>query len=227
MMSIFADGFESGNLSAWTGTSATPPAAGTGSKHDGSYGVSAQIDSARYVYKTLAGTSRRLSVEFWFRPYYIFLWPATNDTWGIFNVCDAAGTDRLVEVYAQITTVVNQTTSKWKLGLRTRTDANAFTNTLGAMSGVVGTSWVLVRLEVILASAAGANDGRVRLYADNVLVAEVTGIDNDAADIGRVYVESRNIVGASVTAFFWDTFDVNHLGAPGAIAFALLQGANA
>jgi hypothetical protein len=51
MTQIFADGFESGDFSAWTGTSGSPTVQNT-TKHHGTYGCT--FDAPECAYKTFS-----------------------------------------------------------------------------------------------------------------------------------------------------------------------------
>ena len=61
---IFSDGFESGDFSAWTGTSGTPSVV-TDQKHTGTYAMKTTVDN-NYAYKTFTAQSD-IYVRFYFR----------------------------------------------------------------------------------------------------------------------------------------------------------------
>jgi hypothetical protein len=197
---IFADGFESGNLSAWTSNvidlgdlSLSPAAALVGSQ-----GLQALIDDTTsiYVNDDSPNAEPRYRARFYFDPNSIVM--ASNDAHYIFK--GFAGTSAEVVrveirpsagLYQLRVGLVNDGTTWTLTGWFTITDAPHF-----------------IELDWRAATAVGANDGGLTLWIDGVQQANLPGVDNDTRRVDRARLGALTgiDVGTSGTYYF-DTFE--------------------
>ncbi|MCE7985133.1 MAG: hypothetical protein DYG89_28505 [Caldilinea sp. CFX5] len=175
---IFADGFESGNLSAWSSSvtgggdlSVSPAAALAGAQ-----GLQALINDnfAIYVVDDAPTAEPRYRVRFYFDPNTIPM--AANDSHQIFSGRTEAGTVVLqIEfrfsggVYQVRALILDDGTSATSSGWFTISDAPH-----------------ALEVDWRAATAAGANNGGLTFWIDGVQRANVTGIDNDTRRIDLI-----------------------------------------
>jgi hypothetical protein len=196
---IFADGFEAGNLSAWTSSSidagdlsVSPAAALTGSQ-----GLQALIDDTNAIYVT----DDRPNAEPRYRARFYFdlnsLTMANGDAHIIFRGYSGS-------------TIV----------LRVEFGFSAGTYQLRAALLNDGTGWMestwftladaplAIELDWRAASAVGANDGGLTLWIDGTQQANLIGIDNDTRRMDRIWLGAAAAIDAGTSGtYFFDTFE--------------------
>ena len=197
---IFADGFESGNFSAWSASridlgdlSVSGAAALSGGN-----GMQAVIDDNNTIYVTddRPASEPRYRARFNFDPHSIGM--ASGDAHFIFNGFMGTST-------AVLRVEFHQVSGAYQVRGRLINDGTTWTNT----------SWFTIsdaphalELDWWAATGAGANNGGLTLWIDNVQQVDLTGVDNDTlrVDRARLGALSGIDVGTSGTYFF-DAFE--------------------
>lgn len=175
---IFADGFESGNLSAWTASvvdagdlSVTSAAALVGAK-----GLQAVIDDNNLIYVTddHPNAEPRYRVRFYFDPNSISM--ASGDS------------HRILSAFAGTSTAVLRTTFRYSSGAY-----QIQFNVLNDSGTWLNTSWATlsdakhaIEFDWQAATSAGANNGSLAWWVDGGQQAGLSGVDNDTLRIDRV-----------------------------------------
>ena len=178
---IFADGFESGTLSAWSSSvtdggdlSVTAAAALVGN-----FGLQALINDNNSIYVT----DETPDVETHYRARFYFdlnsIAMAKNDQHVIFDGAAASGS-KAFELE------LRSTGKKYQLRIDVYRDGGTLT-TGGWVTNVPDAPQV-VEVEWKAATAAGANDGYLTLWLDGVQTSTVTGIDNDTRRVDRIHL---------------------------------------
>ncbi|MEK6752903.1 MAG: hypothetical protein AABZ00_11640 [Chloroflexota bacterium] len=197
---VFSDGFESGDLSAWSSSStdggdlfASAQAAAVGS-----YGMEALIDDTMDIDVTDVSPNNEThySARFYLNPNSVNL--PNNESMYVFTGSDDAynwklclGMRRMAEYYA--------------LTLCGQNDANAW---FEGRSAYITDDWQAVEIEWQAASAVGTNDGFAKLWINDVLVDTLGGLDTDASRISRISLGATDSIpaGASGSVYF-DAFE--------------------
>ena len=197
---IFSDGFEAGNLSAWTSSavdagdlSVTGAAALVGSK-----GLQAVIDdtNAIYVAEDTPNAEPRYRARFYFDPNSISM--AGGDTHYIF--LGYAGTSTAV-VQGQFRFY----SSQYQMRFRLINDSGTWLNT----------SWFPIsdaahafEIDWSASTAAGANNGYLTFWIDGTQKANLTGVDNDTRRIDRVRLGPRSGLDSGTKGtYYFDAFE--------------------
>lgn len=203
---IFADGFESGNFSAWDwididggDLSVTPQAAGSGS-----YGVQAVIDDNHemVVRDYSPNNESHYSARFYFDPNSTQISNALGITLFVASTSTTWGAACLY---------LKQEGDYYSLNLCRRDDVGDWIETNAVL---IADEWQAVEIEWKAATAAGANDGYVRLYIGDQLATSIEGIDNDTQAITEVSLAVADSLTASGTMYF-DAFESrkgSHIG---------------
>jgi RHS repeat-associated protein len=174
---IFADGFESGGLAAWSSSttdggdlSATSSAALLGG-----YGLQALIDdsSAIYVVDESPASEPRYRVRFYIDPNSIAL--GSTGAYDLLLAYNPAPSTALRAMF-RCSAAPCPGTGSYQLRVGARTDAQSWTYTSWQSISDAPHS---VEFDWRAASAAGANDGALTLWLDGAQAAELTNIDND------------------------------------------------
>ena len=176
-MPIFADGFEAGNLSAWSPnvTDGGNLSVGTAAKLVGSFGLQALINDNNPIYATdeRPTAEPRYRARFYFDPNLITM--TNGNAHYIFSGLNAAGT--------AVLQVELRKSSKYQIRAALVNDSTSFTSS----------NWFTISdaphpIEVYwrASTAAGANNGGLTLWIDGVQQANLTGIDNDTRRIDSV-----------------------------------------
>jgi uncharacterized protein YjiK len=197
---IFADGFESGTLSAWTanvndqGDLSVSAAAALVDTN----GLQAVIDDTNGIYLTddTPNAEPRYRARFYFDPNSISMSSATSHV--IFRGFLGSSTAVLrVELrYFQGNYLIR--------GALTN-DASSWTNTGWFMISDAPHS---IELDWQAATAAGANDGGLSLWIDDIQQAVLTGIDNDTRRIDRVRLGAvAGLEADTIGTYFFDAFE--------------------
>ena len=179
---IFADGFESGDLSAWSSPetdngdlSVTTQAALTGT-----YGMQALIDDDNniHVQDDTPSGENLYRARFSFDPHSISM--ASGDSHAIFTVYAPQGQYLLSA--AKIAFGFNGSNYRVQAGVLCDVGYFCYVTPLVTISDAPHT----IEIEWWAASGPGAEDAGLRLWVDGEQQAEITGVDNDTQLIERV-----------------------------------------
>lgn len=197
---IFADGFETGNLLAWTASvtdagdlSVSPAAALIGAN-----GLQAVVDdnSAIYVTDDRPNAEPRYRARFYFDPNSIPM-ASTNDHFIFYGY---AGTSTVV-----VRVNFRYATPNYQLRVGIINDSGTWTN---SSLFIISDAPHIVEIDWRAASAAGANDGGVTLWIDEVQRANLTGVDNDTRRIDRVRLGAvAGIDTGTRGTYYFDAFE--------------------
>ena len=200
---IFADGFESGNLSAWTANSNDlgDLSVSSAAALVGSQGMQALIDDANTIYVTddTPNAEPRYRARFYFDPNSISM--ASGNAHFIFKG------------------FMGTSTSTEALRVEFRNSAGAY-QIRAALMLDGGTTWVntnwftisdashFVELDWRAAAGVGANNGGLTLWIDGTQQADLTGADNDTWRVDRARMGALTGIdaGTSGTCYF-DAFE--------------------
>ncbi len=197
---IFADGFESGNLSGWTSSvtdsgdlSVTTAAALAGSK-----GLQVVIDDTNAIYVTddTPSAEPRYRARFYFDPNSISM--VSGDNHYIFvaytgtSTAVLRGTFRFSSGFYQVRYSLLNDSGTWQ---------NTSWFTISDASHYIEIDWRS-------ATAAGANDGGLTLWLDGTQKANLTGVDNDTRRIDRVRLGPRSGIDTGTHGtYYFDAFE--------------------
>lgn len=180
---IFSDGFESGNYSAWTSTvtaGAGAVAVASDQKHHGSYSSKSTWNSSgdsAYCYKTITATNL-----FYTRFYaYIDNRPVTAWTrFEIFHVRDTAGAKDIftLEVYQRAAG-----TYVWRIGYRS---ASGSTFVEDSDMVIAADTWTCIEAKVDLSTADGNTDGSYEVWVNGTSIWNVSSVDTDSTTANEV-----------------------------------------
>ncbi len=182
MTILFSDGFESGDLTAWTGTTGTAPTVGIASKHTGNYGItSSHVTGSDYCYKYLGAVGYS---DVYYRAYVRFtelpgLWQQNN----FMQIKDTA------DANAIIIGIVNQNQGiRWWITLGGNQYAAAQTD-----PAIQAATWYCVEVRRIVGS--GVN-GVVQVWVDDIKVYEKTDctftVNASYFELGTIYADSAD-----------------------------------
>ena len=176
---LFADGFESGSLSAW-GTTAIDGgdlSVSAASAHFGAYGMQAVVDDLNSIYarKNFASQEAHVTARFYFDPNSLSI--PNGQTFDILQTGDATGLTIRVRL--------NNTAGVYKLATEAQNDAQAWTS---GQYIPISDDWQLVEIEWLTSSAAGANDGYLKLWINDTPVDTISNLDNDTRGASKITV---------------------------------------
>jgi hypothetical protein len=197
---IFADSFESGDLSAWSSSSTDlgDLSVSPSGALKGNQGLQALIDdnNAIYVTDSTPNAETHYRARFYFDPNSITM--ASSDTHVIFGGYNASGA--LV----------------MRLQFRRSSGAYQFqASLLSDATSWTASSWITIsdaphalELDWRAATAAGANNGGLTLWMDGNQVADLTGVDNDLRRIDTVQLGAVNGIDTGTRGiYFFDAFE--------------------
>lgn len=197
---IFADGFESGNLAGWTSNSNDlgDLSVSAASALVGGQGMQAVIDDGNtiYVNDDSPNAETRYRARFYFDPNSISM--ASGDAHFIFKGFSGTSTDVL-----QLE--LRNSSGAYQVRAKILNDGSAF----------VVTNWFtinnashFIELDWRAATAAGANNGGLTLWVDDIQQQDLTGVDNDTwrVDRARLGALAGMDPGTSGTYYF-DAFE--------------------
>jgi hypothetical protein len=179
---IFADGFESGNLSAWSSSTTDNGdlSVSAAAKLIGNNGLQVQINDNNSIYVIDDGPTAeaRYRARFYFDPNTIAM--ASNDAHLLFIGRTPNGTSA--------GTTVLQVEFRWSGNKYQIRAAILDDNTTFTSSGwfTISDAPHSVELDWRASTAAGANNGGLTLWIDGVQRANLTGVDNDTRRIESV-----------------------------------------
>jgi hypothetical protein len=197
---IFADGFESGNLSAWS-SSATDYgdlSVSASSAIQGSFGLQAVIDdnTALSVTDTSPGSEKYYRAGFYFDPNSISMADRNSHDIFLAQSSDSANVLRLEFRFAN---------GNYMLRGRVRDDGTSWAST-SYFNLSDAPHWV--ELEWWAASAPGANNGRFILRIDGIQVGDLAGIDNDTRNVDRILLgPAAGVVTGTRGTYYFDAFE--------------------
>ena len=197
---IFASGFESGDLSEWSGSSngggdlsVSPAAALVGSN-----GMQAVINdtTAMYVNDGTPYAEPRYRARFYFDPNSITM--ADGDANVIFRGISGTST-------GVVRVEFGFSGGSYQIRAGVASDGSAWTNT----------DWFSIsdaphpiELDWLAATAAGANDGSLTLWIDGAQKANLTGVDNDTLRIDRARLGALASLDAGTSGtYYFDAFE--------------------
>ena len=196
---IFADDFESGDLSAWSSsnTGQGDLSVSSAAALVGSQGLQAVINDTSAIYLTddTPDAEPRYRARFYFDPNSISM--ASGDAHFIFK--GFTGATQILQVKFRNFSGVYQ--------LRA--------NLLNDSSNWVITNWFtisdaphFIELDWRAATAMGANDGGLTLWIDGTQQADLTGVDNDTRRIDRARLGALSGVDAGTSGtYYFDAFE--------------------
>jgi hypothetical protein len=194
------DGFESGNLLAWTSsvTDNEDLSVSNIAALQGSYGLRAVIDDnvAIFVTDDSPSAESRYRARFYFDPNSITM--SNNNAHYIFYGYTGASTIVLRIEFGF-------SNGNYRLRSSYRNDS----------SGWLTSSWFTIsdsphsiELDWLAASAPGANDGSLTFWIDGLQRAALTGVDNDTRRIDRVRMGAvAGVDSGTRGTYFFDTFE--------------------
>jgi hypothetical protein len=196
---IFADGFELGDLSAWTSNvndagdlSVSPVAALAGGQ-----GLQVIIDDANAIHVTDDSPTAepRYRARFYFDPNSI---PMTNgDQHYIFRAF--TGTTEMFRLELRFSAGLYQVRGRTLNDSGAWQDTNWFT--LNDAPNIIEFDWQA-------ANAAGANDGALTLWINEVEQVGLTGLDNDTRRIDRARLGAvAGLDAGTLGTYFFDAFE--------------------
>jgi uncharacterized protein YjiK len=197
---IFADGFESGNFSAWSASkidsgdlSVRPAAALVGSQ-----GMQAVIDDTNTIYVTddRPNAEPRYRARFYFDPNSIGM--ASGSAHFIFNGFMGTST-AVLRVEFRFFSGAYQVRGRLINDGSTWTNTNWFT---------VSDAPHFIELDWRAATGVGANNGGLTLWIDNTQQANLTGVDNDTRRMDRVRLGAVAGIDAGTSGtYYFDAFE--------------------
>ena len=197
---IFADGFESGDFSAWTSIavdggdlSVSPVAALVDSN-----GMHVLLNDSNSLYVTddTPNAEPRYRVRFYFDPNSLSM--ASGDSFNVFRGFTGTSTDVLRVAF-------RYSSGSYQVRGALLNDSSA----------VLTTSWFaisdsphLIELDWRAAAGPGANDGSLTFWIDGAQRASLTGVDNDAWRIDQVRLGAVSAIPAGTRGtYFFDAFE--------------------
>jgi len=175
---IFADGFESGNFSAWSSnvTDSGDLSVSTAAALVGGKGSQAVVDDGNSIYVTDNGPNGepRYRARFFFDPNSIPM--ASGDAFHIFN--GFAGTNTAV-----MRVEFGQFSGTYKLRARILNDSSTW---IDSNWFTISDARHFIEVDWWAATAEGANNGGLTLWIDSVQQPNLTGVDNNTWRVDRV-----------------------------------------
>ncbi len=201
---IFADSFESGNFSAWSGvaTGGGDLSVTAAAKLKGGKGMQAVIDdnTSLYLKDTRPANEARYRARFYFDPNTIAM--ASGDMHHIFS-----GRLGSVDVFRVL---FQRSSAGYQVRVQIRTDAA--TNTSGSWYTITDGPHA-IEIEWKAATAAGANNGYISLWIDGALKQTRSAIDNDTQRVDEVRLGPLAGIDAGTRGVtYFDAFESRRTG---------------
>ncbi len=199
---IFKDGFESGGVSSWSssrnvGGRLAVTASGA---LDGSFGLSANVTdtNALYVQDDTPAAEPRYRARFLFDPNGFLPGPGNgNTTVTLFAAFQETST-------RVITIVLRRRQGQYAVQAQAILDGGTQVST--ALANVTDAPHA-VELDWRRASAAGANNGSLQLWIDEVAVAVLAGLDNDTTGVDMARLGPQTLQSGASGTLFFDRFE--------------------
>jgi RHS repeat-associated protein len=192
---LFSDGFESGNISTWSGNvpDGSSLTVTTGAAIVGTKGLQTAItdNNDKYVYDSQLSNEPRYRVRFYFDPNSLSM--ANLDTFTLFSA-------------------VNQATIELRYAAG---DYQVHATIINDAGVTVNTAWVTItdgphalELDWKASSAVGANDGSLYFWVDGIPQGSFTTIDNDTCRVNSVQMGAFGGVDTGTRgSVFFDGFE--------------------
>jgi hypothetical protein len=198
---IFADGFGSGDLSAWSSSviDLGDLSVSTAAALIGSQGMQAVIDdnTAIYVTDELPTAEPRYRARFYFDPNSIPM--ASGDAHYIFN--GFTGTSPAV-----LAVQFRQSSGAYQVRAGLLNDSSVWVNTNNWFT--ISDAPHFIELDWRAATAAGANDGGLTLWIDGTQQADLSGVDNDTWRIDRARLGAISGIDTGTRGtYYFDAFE--------------------
>jgi len=204
MADLFADGFESGDLSAWSSAatdegklSVTEAAA-----LHGTYGMAIFIDDTtlKYVQDDTPDSETRYRCRFYIDPNTITI-PDTTGFDVQMGVQSGTGVSRVWLLYSE--------GIGYQIHAGIRDDANTWFNT---SDYPITDAPHCIEVDWKAATGAGQNNGYISLWIDGVFKETYNSVDNDTKAITSVWLEARYMTEGTSGTFYLDDFASNNDG---------------
>jgi RHS repeat-associated protein len=204
---LFADGFESGNTSAWTTvvSDGGDLSVSTASARFGTYGLQAVINDTTsiYVRKVFGGTENHVTARVYLDPNSVTI--PSGQSFTVLQLADTTG----VSVRVQL----KNNAGAYQLVAEAQNDAGVYTT---GQYQTINDAWQMVEVEWQTASTAGANDGYVKMWLNDLLVDTLSGLDNDTRNVTKAVIGAAAGVDAGTAGtVYWDGFEArrgSHIG---------------
>ncbi len=197
---IFADGFESGSLSAWSAAVTDNGDLNVNSLAAlvGSQGLRAVINNTTSIYVTddTPNAEARYRVRFYFDPNSIAM--SNGNAHYIFYGYTGTSTDVLRIEF-------RRSSGSYQIAAALRNDKSSWSSsnwfTISDVTHVLELDWRA-------ATAAGANNGNLTFWIDSVQMASLTGVDNDTRRIDRVRLGAiSGLDSGTLGTYYFDAFE--------------------
>jgi hypothetical protein len=186
---IFQNGFESANLGAWTPvTDAGDLSVASWAAMRGSgYGLAALVDDTNpiYVQNDSPNNQGRYRMRFYLNPYTF----NPGEAQGHFRTRVFLGLDETPQRRV-LALILRRQGGNYALAVRVRRDDNSQADTAFYPLSAGAHS---IEIDFQRASGAGASNGSLRLWIDDVLKQTLLGIDNDQAGIDHVRLGALSV----------------------------------
>lgn len=197
---IFSDGFESGDLSAWSSSviDGGDLSVGASAALTGTNGLQAVLDDNNpiYVVNDTPNAELRYRARFYFDPNSIAM--ADRDAFYLLYGYSGASTATLRVEFRNFK-------GTYQLRAALRNDGNGWTST--GWTGVSDASHV-IELDWRAATGLDLLDGSLALWIDGTQVANLTGIDNDTRRIDQIQFGAvSEIDNATRGTLYFDAFE--------------------
>ena len=197
---IFADGFESGNLSAWSSntTDAGDLSVILSAALTGNYGLQAGIDDNNSIYVTddSPNAEPHYQARFYFDPNSIVM--KSNDNHYLFH--GYTGTSTVV-----VRVQLRYSNGSYQLRAALRNDSSTWAS---SSLFTISDAPHFIEIDWRAATASGANNGGLTLWIDGIQRANLTGVDNDARRIDRVQLGAvAGIDPGTRGTYYFDAFE--------------------
>jgi len=175
---IFADSFEAGNLSVWSASAIDRGdlSVSAAAALSGNWGMQTLLDDTKAIYLTddWPNAERRYRARFYFDPNGLAM--GNNKAHYLFY--GYSGASKVV-----LRIELGRLNNSYQLRAALLNDGSTWSSTAWF---IISDTPHVVELDWQAATAAGANNGGLTFWLDNVQRAQITGIDNDKRRIDRV-----------------------------------------
>jgi len=200
---IFVDGFESGNFSAWTSNTSdgSDLSVTTAAKYAGNHGMQALIDDKLPIFVSdgTPNVEPRYRARFYFNRNTVSM--VNGNAHFIFK--GFAGTDASPVELLRVE--VRRSSNIYQLRASLVNDGTAWTHTAWVN---LPDGWNSIEVDWRAASGVGANNGGLTLWIGGVQKANITNIDNDTRRIDFVRLGALNGIDPEIQGtYYFDAFE--------------------
>ena len=199
---IFADGFESGNLSAWSSNAndGGDLSANSTAALLGAFGSLAVIDDNNPIYLSdnSPNAETHYRARFYFDPNSIRM--ANNDAHYIFYGYSGASTSTIV-----LRIEFRYSKAAYQLRVSIRNDSSGWTSSTWF---TISDAPHPIEIDWRAATASGASNGGLTFWIDGLQRADLTGVDNDTRRIDSIQLGAISGVDSGTRgAYYFDAFE--------------------